>query len=81
LGNDYQLYCKDYSSICAKTLTATVTEWVSDPHTPRRELGWVTASDTALRYFHISAFPQRRRKTIGLMAFLICSIIYCRTDH
>jgi hypothetical protein len=41
LGNDYQLYCKDYSSICAKTLTATVTEWVSDPHTPRRELGWV----------------------------------------
>jgi Transposase DDE domain group 1 len=42
LGNDYQLHCKDLSSARAKTLAATVTEWVSDPHTPRRELGWVT---------------------------------------
>jgi Transposase DDE domain group 1 len=41
LGNDYQLHCKDFSSARAKTLAATVTEWVSDPHTPRRELGWV----------------------------------------
>jgi Transposase DDE domain group 1 len=41
LGNDYQVHCKDFSSVRAKALAATVTEWVSDPHTPRRELGWV----------------------------------------
>src|SRR5262245_31301451 len=41
LGHDDQLHCKDFSSARAKTLAATVTEWVSDPHTPRRELGWV----------------------------------------
>jgi hypothetical protein len=41
LGNDYQLHCKDFSSARAKTLAGTVKGWVSDPHTPRRELGWV----------------------------------------
>src|SRR5215510_4794774 len=41
LGHDDQLHCKDFSSARAKTLAATVTEWASDPHTPRREVGWV----------------------------------------
>jgi Transposase DDE domain group 1 len=42
LGNDYQVHCKDFSTARAKTLAATVTEWVSDPHNQRRELGWVS---------------------------------------
>jgi len=41
LGADYQLHCKDLSSARAKNLAATVKAWVSDPHTPGRELGWV----------------------------------------
>jgi Transposase DDE domain group 1 len=41
LGNDYQAHCKDFSSARAKNLAKTVKEWVSDPSTAGRELGWV----------------------------------------
>jgi hypothetical protein len=42
LGNDYQVHAKDFSSRRAKNLAATVKEWVSDPQTAGRELGWVS---------------------------------------
>ena len=42
LGNDCQARCKDISSARAKNLAVTVKEWVSDPHTAGRELGWVS---------------------------------------
>jgi hypothetical protein len=41
LSRDYQVHCKDFSSVRARALAETVTRWVVDKKSPTRELGWV----------------------------------------
>jgi hypothetical protein len=36
------VHCKDFYTARAKTLAATISEWASNPHNLRRELGWVS---------------------------------------
>jgi len=43
LAQGYQLHCKDYSGTRAKILADSVTEWLTDPADPNRQIGWVTA--------------------------------------
>jgi hypothetical protein len=43
LERGYQIHAKDYSGVRASTLAESVTEWVTDPADPRRQMGWVTA--------------------------------------
>lgn len=47
LEHDYHVHCKDYSSVRAQTLAASVTTWVKDPRIPERQVGWVTLPPTA----------------------------------
>lgn len=42
LTEGYQLHGKDYSGTRAKVLAASVTEWLTDPADPNRQMGWVT---------------------------------------
>jgi hypothetical protein len=42
LGRGYQVHGKDYSGVRAKTLAESVSEWISDPDDPSRQMGWVT---------------------------------------
>ena len=67
LGNDYQVHCKDFSSARAKNLAATVSQWVSDPQTPGRELGWVSEpGDEYLR--PVRRLALRWKKNNGQMS-------------
>jgi hypothetical protein len=43
LAQGYHLHGKDYSGTRAKNLADSVTEWVTDPADPNRQMGWVTA--------------------------------------
>ncbi len=70
LGADYQLHCKDFSSARAKNLAATVKEWVSDPHTPGRELGWVEEpGDEYVR--GVRRLALRWKKKNGQMSYAV----------
>jgi len=70
LGADYQLHCKDFSSARAKNLAATVKEWVSDPHTPGRELGWVDEpGDEYVR--GVRRLALRWKKKNGQMSYAV----------
>jgi hypothetical protein len=63
LGNDYQVHIKDFSSARAKNLAARVKQWVSDPHTPGRELGWVTEpGDEYIRPVRRLALRWKKKK-------------------
>lgn len=42
LAQGYHLHGKDYSGTRAKNLADSVTEWVTDPADPNRQMGWVT---------------------------------------
>jgi hypothetical protein len=42
LKRGYQYHGKDYSHERVKHLVESVTEWVTDPHEPGRQVGWVT---------------------------------------
>jgi len=42
LSRGYQFHGKDYSAQRVLTLADSVTEWVTDPHDPGRQTGWVT---------------------------------------
>jgi hypothetical protein len=42
LRRGYAIHGKDYSSQRAERLAASVTEWITDPRTPGRQVGWVT---------------------------------------
>lgn len=46
LQRGYQIHAKDYSGVRAKTLADSVTEWVTDPADPSRQMGWVTLEAT-----------------------------------
>jgi hypothetical protein len=70
LGNDYQVHCKDFSSARAKNLAATVKEWVSDPHTAGRELGWVSEpGDDYIR--PVRRLALRWKKKSGQMSYAV----------
>jgi Transposase DDE domain group 1 len=70
LGNDYQVHCKDFSSVRAKNLAGTVKEWVGDPHTLGRELGWV--SEPSDDYFQpVRRLALRWRKKNGQMSYAV----------
>ena len=70
LGADYQLHCKDFSSARAKNLAATVKEWVSDPHTAGRELGWVSEpGDAYIR--PVRRLALRWKKKNGQMSYAV----------
>lgn len=43
LKRGYQLHGKDYSGRRARHLAESVTQWFDDPHSPERQVGWVTA--------------------------------------
>jgi hypothetical protein len=43
LERGYQIHAKDYSGVRASILAESVTEWITDPADPRRQMGWVTA--------------------------------------
>lgn len=64
LARGYQLHGKDYSGQRARSLAATVTEWVTDPHDPGRQLGWVTAA-TDLYCRAVQRLAVRCRKANG----------------
>ena len=67
---DYQLHCKDFSSARAKNLAATVKEWVSDPHTPGRELGW--ADEPGDEYVGgVRRLALRWKKKNGQMSYAV----------
>jgi hypothetical protein len=42
LQRGYQLHGKDYSGKRAQHLAESVVEWFEDPHSPERQVGWVT---------------------------------------
>ena len=42
LARGYQYHGKDYSTIRAQKLAESVTDWVTDPTQPDRQVGWVT---------------------------------------
>ena len=42
LWRGYAVHCKDCSTQRAEKLAASVTDWVDDPRTPGRQVGWVT---------------------------------------
>jgi hypothetical protein len=46
LARGYRVHGKDYSTQRATKLAASVAEWVDDPQTPGRQVGWVTAPAT-----------------------------------
>ena len=70
LGADYQLHCKDFSSARAKNLAETVKEWVSDPHTAGRELGWVDEpGDEYIR--PVRRLALRWKKKNGQMSYAV----------
>jgi hypothetical protein len=41
LERGYLYHGKDYSGMRARSLTKTVSEWVDDPKTPGRQVGWI----------------------------------------
>jgi hypothetical protein len=41
LSRGYQYHGKDYFSLRARRLAATVTVWITDPRLPERQVGWV----------------------------------------
>ena len=41
LWRGYAVHCKDCSTQRAEKLAASVTEWIDDPRTPGRQVGWV----------------------------------------
>ncbi len=43
LQHGYQFHGKDYSGTRAQKLAESVVEWFDDPHSPERQVGWVTA--------------------------------------
>jgi hypothetical protein len=43
LARGYQVHGKDYSGTRARKLAESVGEWIDDPRSPERQLGWVTA--------------------------------------
>lgn len=45
LGQGYHLHAKAHLGRGAHVLAASVTEWVSDPRIPSRQVGWVTLRD------------------------------------
>lgn len=47
LAQEYQYHGKDYSSVRAARLAASVQEWVADPRIAGREVGWVQEPPTA----------------------------------
>jgi hypothetical protein len=46
LERDYGVLGKACSGQQARRLAQTVHEWVTDPHLPEREVGWVTEAPT-----------------------------------
>jgi hypothetical protein len=47
LERDYQVMAKDYSTQRAQKLALSVTDWVDDPHSDGRQVGWVQEAATA----------------------------------
>lgn len=45
LARGYQYHGKDYSAHRAQVLAETVTQWVDDPKTPGRQVGWVECQE------------------------------------
>jgi hypothetical protein len=43
LARGYQYHGKDYAHERVDQLVASVTHWITDPHEPGRQIGWVTA--------------------------------------
>jgi len=64
LGKDYQVHGKDYSGVRAQTLAESVTEWITDPSDPARQIGWVTI-ETDLYCRPIQRIAVRCRKKNG----------------
>jgi hypothetical protein len=46
LRRGYQFHGKDYSGARARTLAESVSDWVTDPRLPERQVGWVTLKPT-----------------------------------
>jgi hypothetical protein len=47
LARGYQVHGKDYAGKRAQKLAASVVEWIDDPRSTGRQLGWVTAAPDA----------------------------------
>jgi hypothetical protein len=64
LQRGYQLHGKDYSGKRAQHLAESVVEWFEDPHSPERQVGWVTTADDG--YCHpLQRIAVRCRKHNG----------------
>ena len=64
LARGYQLHGKDYSGKRARRLAKSVVEWFDDPHSPERQVGWVTtAADCYVR--PVKRIAVRCRKNNG----------------
>jgi hypothetical protein len=64
LKRGYQLHGKDYSGKRARQLAESVVEWLDDPHSPDRQVGWVTtAADDYLK--PVKRIAVRCRKNNG----------------
>ncbi len=64
LSTGYQVHAKDYSGVRAKTLTESVTEWITDPSDSSRQMGWVTV-EADLYYRPVRRIAVRCRKKNG----------------
>ncbi len=86
LQRGYQIHCKDYSGQRARTLAASVTRWVDDPHVPGRQVGWVTMA--AVEYVRpVNRIAVRCRKKNGqwgvgvLISSLSAQTVIALTGH
>ena len=64
LAGGYQTHGKDYSGVRAKTLAESVSQWITDPDDPSRQMGWVTLP-TDLYCRPIQRIAVRCRKKNG----------------
>ncbi len=71
----YQVLGKACSSQQARQLAKTVREWITDPHLPERQVGWVTEAPTAfvrpVRRLAVRCLKADGKWGIGV---LICSL-------
>jgi hypothetical protein len=64
LERGYLVHSKDFSGQRAERLAATVSEWIDDPRTPGRQVGWVT-EETQLYCRPIRRVAVRCQKANG----------------
>lgn len=68
LARGYQVHCKDYSGKQAARLAKSVQQWLTDPHQPERQFGWVTEASSAYGR-PVKRIAVRCRKLDGKFAY------------